>query len=122
MPKTINEFRPDYALPPGRILESRLKVQEMTQAEFARRCGCSPKLISEIISGKAPLEFDTALQFEKVLGVAADIWVGIERDYRHHKARQKEAEAAPNATELGEEVTTGGVDEAWMHSEARQRS
>ena len=107
MTKTINEFRPDYALPPGRILESRLKVQEMTQAEFARRCGCSPKLISEIISGKAPLESDTALQFERVLGVAADIWVGIERDYRFHKARQEETEAAPNATELDEEVSTG---------------
>ena len=68
-----NEYRPDYAVPPGWILEERLEVQGISQAEFARRCGRSPKLISEIISGKASLEPATALQFERVLGVDANV-------------------------------------------------
>ena len=57
-----NQYRPDYAVPPGWVLEERLESQGMSQAEFARRCGRSPKLISEIIAGKAPLEPQTALQ------------------------------------------------------------
>ena len=77
-----NEYRPDYAVPPGWVLEERLEAQGISQAEFARRCGRSPKLISEIISGKASLEPATALQFERVLGVDASLWLGIEAAYR----------------------------------------
>jgi len=55
MMTTTNQFRPDYAAPPGSILEERLAGEDISHAEFARRCGRSPKLISEIISGKAPL-------------------------------------------------------------------
>ena len=89
-----NQFQPDYAAPPGWILDEHLKTYGISQAEFARRCGRSPKLISEIIAGKAPLEAKTALQFEKVLGVDASIWLGIERDYRLHLIREAEAREA----------------------------
>jgi addiction module HigA family antidote len=74
-------------------------VQGISHAEFARRCGRSAKLISEIIAGKAPLEPETALQFEKVLGVDASIWLGIETDYQLHQARQAEAEEASRSVE-----------------------
>lgn len=89
-----NRFNPDYAVAPGSILEERLEAQRLSQAEFARRCGRSSKLISEIISGKAPIEPRTALQFQKVLGVDASIWLGIETDYRLFLARRTEAEQA----------------------------
>ena len=86
-----NEYNPDYAVPPGWVLEERLEVAGISHAKFARRCGHSPKLIDEIISGKAPLEPATARQFEKVLGVDARIWLGIESDYRLHRDREIEA-------------------------------
>lgn len=69
-------------------------MRQLSQAEFARRCGRSPKMISEIIAGKAPVEPVTALQFEKVLGVDAGIWMGIETDYRLHEEREAEARRA----------------------------
>ena len=89
--------RPQYAIPPGWLLESHLEAREMSQAECARRCGRSPKLISEIISGKAPIEPDTALQLEKVLGLHSSIWLGAEKDYRLHLAREAEAQKAADA-------------------------
>ena len=91
MATATNQYRPDYAVPPGWILGERLQAHGISHAEFARRCGRSSKLISEIISGKAPLEPETALQFEKVLGVDAVIWLGIESDYRLQRAREAEA-------------------------------
>ena len=94
MATATNQFSPDYAVPPGWVLEERLEVEGISHAEFARRCGRSPKLISEIISGKAPLEPGTALQFEKVLGVDASIWLGIESEYQLHRAREAEAQSA----------------------------
>lgn len=89
-----NPYSPDYAVPPGWILEERLEAQGISQAEFARRCGRSAKLISEIVSGAAPIEAQTALQFEKALGVDAGIWLGMESDYRLHQEREREAQKA----------------------------
>ena len=99
MATATNQYRPDHAIPPGWILEERLEVEGISHAEFARRCGRSPKLISEIISGKAPLEPGTALQFEKVLGVDAGIWLGIESNHQLHRAREAEAGEAAAWTE-----------------------
>lgn len=92
-------YTPEYAIPPGWLLESHLEAREMSQAECARRCGRSPKLISEIVSGKAPIEPDTALQLEKVLGLRSEIWLGVEKDYRLYLARQAEAERAAEEAE-----------------------
>ena len=90
MAAATNQYQPDYAVPPGWIIEERL-AQGISHAEFARRCGRSAKLISEIISGKAPIAPKTALRFEKVMGLDASIWLGIEADYRLHRERQAEA-------------------------------
>lgn len=92
-----NQYQPDYAVSPGWVLEERLDAQGISHAEFARRCDRSPKLISEIISGKAPIVPQTAFQFEMVLGVDASIWLGIEADYRLYGIRaaaDEKAEAA----------------------------
>ena len=91
MAVTTYSYEPDYAVPPGWVVEEHLQSQHLSHAEFARRCGRSAKLISEIIAGKAPVEPKTALQFEKVLGLDASIWLGIEARYQLHKAREAEA-------------------------------
>lgn len=77
-----NQYRPDYLVSPGLVLEERLDAHGLTHAEFARRCNCSPQLISDIIAGKASIVPEIALQFELVLGVDAGIWLGIETEYR----------------------------------------
>lgn len=86
------QYEPDYAVPPGWVLKECLDAQGITPAELARRSGRPAKLISEIVAGKASIEPKTALQFEKVLGVDADIWLGIEKDFRLHRARAAEEE------------------------------
>ncbi len=86
-----NEYRPNYAVPLGSILKEHIEARGIPRAEFPRRCGRSAKLISEIISGKAPVAPETAREFEKVLGVDADIWLGIEKDYQRYRARESKA-------------------------------
>ena len=99
MVRKTYKYQPDYAAPPGWILEEHLEVNGISQAEFARRCGRSPKLISEIIAAKAPVDAKLALQFEKVLGLSASIWLGIEKDYRLHQMRKAEAREAEASAE-----------------------
>ena len=98
MAKTPYHFQPDYAAAPGAVLAERLAVWEMSQAEFARRCGRSPSLISRIIAGTAPVTPETARQLAAASDLKAEVWLNIERAYRAHLARQSEKSlAAPPA-------------------------
>ena len=92
------QYQPDYAVPPGSLLKEYLAARGLSNAEFARRCGRSAKLISEIVAGKAPVEPATALQFERVLGMDVRIWLGIEADYRHSPAFQSGKCASSSAS------------------------
>lgn len=87
-----NEFEPDVAFPPGVFLEELLDERGMTQRELADRTGKSKKAINEIVSGKAPINAQTALELEKVLGPPAHWWSNLELQYREHLARERERE------------------------------
>lgn len=90
----LQAYDPDYAAIPGWLVEEHLKASGLSQSELACRCGLSLKLISEIISGKAPIGPKAAVQFERVLGVDARIWLGVEADYRSHRTRAAEGARA----------------------------
>ena len=90
MSTPTNQYEPDYAVPPGWVLRDYLETWGIPQAEFARQCGYSPKFISEIIAGVAPISPETALQFEQVLGLSATILLGIERNFRLQQAQAAE--------------------------------
>lgn len=83
-------YRPDYAVPPGETLLELLESASMTQAELAGRAGRPRKTINEIIKGRAAITAETALQLEKVLGVPASFWLGLECVYRESLARKQE--------------------------------
>ncbi|MDE0285527.1 MAG: hypothetical protein OXN26_13385 [Gammaproteobacteria bacterium] len=106
MVTATNQYTPDYAVPPGDILNEHIIAQGISQAELARRCGHSAKLTSEIINGKAPINPLLTLEFEKVLNVDASIWLNIETDYRLHIAREAEAREAVDATAWLEQFPT----------------
>ena len=82
-------FEPDYIVPPGWVLEEYLEVRGISQVEFAQLCGRSPELIAGIIAGEMPVDPPTAAAFERTLGLAAQIWLGMEQRYRQGLAQGK---------------------------------
>lgn len=93
MASKSHSYTPDYAVSPGAVLAEILDAREMSHAAFASRCGRSAKLISEIIAGKAPLEPETALQFERVLGISASIWLNLEANFQLFAARKQQQDS-----------------------------
>lgn len=85
-----NEYHPDAVSPPGETLLETLEIRGMSQAELAERTGRPRKTINEIIKGKAAITPETALQFERVLGVPSRFWNQREQQYREFLAQQQE--------------------------------
>ncbi len=87
--KSTPRFLPDVAIPPGELLAEELEARGMTQKDLAEQMGRPSQVISAIIQGKKAITAETALQLERVLGISAQLWAGLEADYRLILARQR---------------------------------
>lgn len=84
------EVHSDLAIPPGEYLEEVLDDLGMTKDELAKRMGRPAPKLSAIYRGGKAITSETALQLEKVVGIPAHIWTGLESEYRLTLARQAE--------------------------------
>ncbi len=80
----------DLPIPPGEYLEEVIEELGMSKDELARRMSRPAPKLSAIFKGEKAITPDTALQLEKVVGVPAHIWTGLEAEYRLTLARQQE--------------------------------
>src|SRR6267378_5253943 len=91
----------DLPIPPGELLTETLEALDLSQAELARRMDRPVQAINEIARGTKEITPETAIQLERVLGVPAHIWLGLETEYQHTKARledRKRLEEEANLT------------------------
>ena len=81
-------FGANTLVPPGSTLFEYLEFNGWSQRDLARRTGLTPKTISEICNGKAPISPLTALALEKVFQRPAHFWLNLQARYDEAKARQ----------------------------------
>jgi antitoxin HigA-1 len=75
------------------LLEEFLKPLEVSQSAFAIRLGVSFPRLNEILRGKRGVTPDTALRLERVLGMPADFWLGLQLDWDlWHAMRSQDAD------------------------------
>lgn len=80
----------DLPIPPGELLAETIEAAGLSQAELARRMGRPAQAINEIVRGTKEITAETAIQLERVLGVPAHIWLGLEVEFQHTKARRED--------------------------------
>ena len=83
-PRTADMRLPTHRPPthPGEmLLEEFLKPLGVTQSDFAVRLGVSFPRLNEIIRKRRGVSPDTALRLQRVLGMRADFWLGLQLDW-----------------------------------------
>jgi HTH-type transcriptional regulator/antitoxin HigA len=83
-------FKSDYAVHPGLILDENLELIGLSQKEFALRADITEKHVSQIINGKASITPETAIKLERVVGGTVSFWNNLECRYKEDLARIKE--------------------------------
>jgi len=84
----------DNSLPlhPGQVLaEVYMAELGLNQTDLAKRCGCSPRKVNEIVNGKRGISPSFAITLESVLGTSAEMWVRMQAEYDLWEARQEVA-------------------------------
>ncbi len=91
----------DLPIPPGEYLEEVIGDLGMSKDELAKRMNRPAPKLSAIFKGDKAITPDTALQLEKVVGVPAHVWTGLEADYRLALARSQHDEEQKRLKEEG---------------------
>jgi HTH-type transcriptional regulator / antitoxin HigA len=83
-------FVTDVVPSPGETIKELIEEIGIPQTDLALRLGRAEKTVSQLVTGKAPLSPQTAIDLERVLGAPASFWNNAERKYRDWLARQNE--------------------------------
>ena len=94
MTQRTYQHRPEYAAPPGYVLQDHIEAKGLTPAEFARQHSLTEELVADVIKGSAPIDRDLAALFGREFSLGADVWLRMESRYRRELAE----EAANRAT------------------------
>lgn len=85
-----SSFEPNTVPHPGETVHEYLDFHGWSQRDLARRTGLTPKTISGICNGKAPITPTTALAFEKTFQRPARLWLNLQRQFDEADARSRE--------------------------------
>ena len=89
-------LRPISVAHPGETVVNYLDSHGWTQRELSRRSGLTPKTVSEICNGKAPVSSSTSIAFERVFGRPAHFWMNLQGRFDEAQARRAEPNDPPS--------------------------
>ena len=82
MSKNGDTCHSDLAVPPGEYLEEVISEIGVNKTELAAELGLSAVEMAALLVGKMPLTQVVAARLEKTTSVPANIWLGLESEYR----------------------------------------
>ncbi|WP_303826116.1 HigA family addiction module antitoxin [Ruminococcus flavefaciens] len=76
-----NEYNELIAFHPGYYISEIIEEMELTQEEFSKRLGVTPKHLSEIVNGKAKVTPEIAQKLSIVLDSSVEMWLNLQMKY-----------------------------------------
>lgn len=75
------EYNGTLAFHPGYYIKEIIEDLGISQQDFAKRLGTTPKTISVLIKGEQRLSADIALKLSKMLGTSPEFWLNLQDSY-----------------------------------------
>ena len=75
------EYNDKVAFHPGYYLKEIVEESGLTQEDFAKRLGTTPKNLSVLIRGDQSLSIDIAIKLSRMLGTSVTYWLNLQQAY-----------------------------------------
>jgi addiction module HigA family antidote len=75
------EFKPNYAVPPGETLKEILEEREWSVQDFSAISWIPISFIEGILNGDKSIEQDIANKIDKSTGISHNFWLNLQRNY-----------------------------------------
>jgi len=77
-----SKLKPFVNLGPGETIREELSYLGWEQKDLAEVMGCTEKHISQLITNKAPITYETACQLSKIFQQSVQFWLNLDANYR----------------------------------------
>ena len=94
------EFNDRVAFHPGYYIKEIVDESGLTQEDFARRLGTTPKNLSILIRGDQGLSIDIATKLSRMLGTTIAYWLNLQQAYDENLAEIQSAEELKREREV----------------------
>jgi HTH-type transcriptional regulator/antitoxin HigA len=78
----MGKYKPFVVLGPGDSIREELEYYAWEQKDLAEIMGRTEKNISQLLTNKAPVTFETALQLSKIFKQSPQFWLNLDANYR----------------------------------------
>ena len=79
---TKNIFLPDWAVPPGSMLEEKIAEMGLTVEAMAERIALTSMEARQLLEGETTLTLEIADKLEDLTGISHEVWNNWEQTYR----------------------------------------
>lgn len=75
------EYKEKVAFHPGYYIKELVDDSGLTQEDFAKRLGTTPKNLSYLIRGEQSMSIDIAMKLSRLIGTSIEYWLNLQRAY-----------------------------------------
>ena len=75
------EFDDKIAFHPGYYIQEIIEESGLTQEDFAKKLGITPKSLSLLIRGEQNLSSDIATKLSRMTGTSVSYWINLQTGY-----------------------------------------
>lgn len=75
------EYNEKVAFHPGYYIKELIEDSGLTQEDFAKRLGTTPKNLSLLVRGEQSVSIDIAMKLSRLLGTSIDYWLNLQKAY-----------------------------------------
>lgn len=90
------EYNDKVAFHPGYYIKEIVDESGLTQEDFAKRLGTTPKNLSLLIRGEQSISIDIAMKLSRFIGTSIDYWLNFQKAYDVLVAEFKSCEELEN--------------------------
>ena len=94
------EYNDSIAFHPGYYLKEIVEESGLTQEDFAKRLGTTPKNLSILIRGEQDLSIEMATKLSRMLGTSIAFWLNLQKTYNEKIAEFINAEEQSREKEV----------------------
>lgn len=105
------EYNDTVAFQPGYYIKEIVDESGVTQKDFAKRLGTTPKKLSLLIRGEQSLSIDIAMKLSRMLGTSVNCWIDLQNSYdaliaefKLQEELMEEKKGATRATEVEDTI------------------
>lgn len=92
--------RPIESFAPGEFIRDELEARGWTQEVFAEILGKTPRLVSEVITGRRSITPETAHALADAFGTSPELWMNLDSAYKLSKVKVPDSDAIARRAKL----------------------